>query len=185
MKMFYFSYFPYNSDIRRNSMGIIKRRAKHIKTYTEDPIYNNASYRFDWKILGKNIARRRLELGYTQQDLSDITGIPAVMISQFENNLNGKHPNNSQIVILMHALNMDANAIYSGNADSGTLSTTDKNLAELMENIRAEIYKSEIYKSAQINDRRNIPKPLGLKQSEYTSPERGVAERSTDNYWKN
>ena len=167
-------------------MGIIKRRAKHIKNYTEDPIYNNTSFRFNWKILGKNIARRRLELGYTQQDLSDITGIPAVMISQFENNLNGKHPNNSQIVILMHALRMDANAIYSGNADSATLSTTEKNLAELMENIRAEIFKSDIYKSAQVNDRRNIPKSLGIihnERTDYSEPNQDVAERKTDTYW--
>ncbi|SFG54500.1 helix-turn-helix domain-containing protein [Oribacterium sp. WCC10] len=162
-------------------MGIIKRRAKHKQTYTEDPIYNNLSYRFDWKIVGKNIARRRLELGYTQQDLSDITGIPSVMISQFENNLSGKHPNNSQLVILMHALKMDANAIYNGNIDTATMTKTDRNLLELIDNIRAEIYKSELYKGAQENDRRNTPKPLGLKHIGYNSPKRNIAE-DNNNY---
>ena len=157
-------------------MAIIKRRAKHIKTYTEDPVYNNSSFQFDWKKLGRNIARRRLEMGFTQQDLSDITGIPAVMISQFENNLNGKHPNNSQIVILMHALKMDANAIYSGNADVASLSQTDKNMLELLDNIRAEIVKSELYKSAEKNDERSKPKSLGKTSIEYNPPERDVAE---------
>ena len=95
-------------------MPTYRKRAKNKRIYPEDPIYNNKSYRIDWKIIGKNIARRRVELNYTQQNLSDITGIPSVTISQFERNNYGKHPNPHQLVILMHALKMDANALYDG-----------------------------------------------------------------------
>lgn len=62
-------------------------RAKHKKNivYTEDPIYNNRDYHFDWGLFGETLKRLRLEADLTQEDLSAITGIPSAMISQFEN----------------------------------------------------------------------------------------------------
>lgn len=162
-------------------MSTVRKRAKHGKTYTEDPIYNNSNYVFDWKIVGKNLSRRRLELGMTQQDLSDLTGIPTMMISQFENNTNGKHPSNKHLVILMHALNIDANTIYSGNIDSGSLNKTDQYLNELMHNIKAELYKSELYKDAVKYQDRFKPKSLGKIDPSYEHvPQREVAESDFD-----
>ncbi len=144
-------------------MPIVRKRAKHNKLYTLDPVYNNTDYTFDWKIVGRIIARRRVDLGMTQQDLSDRTGIPAMMISQFENNTNGKHPSNKHLVILMHALNIDANTIYSGNIDIASLSNTDKYVNELIRCIRADIYRSELYKDSIKYQDKFLPKSLGKK----------------------
>jgi len=165
-------------------MAIFRKRVKSERVYTEDPIYNNKSYHIDWKIVGKNIARRRRELKMTQQNLADITGIPSGKISQFENNTGGKHPNNSQIVIIMHALKMDANAVYDGVLELDPLTRTEKHLNELVKNISAEITKSELYQSALENDKRHIPKPLTVSTLKYDAPASKVAENNRDNYKK-
>ena len=46
-------------------------RAKHKKNtvYTEDPIYNNRDYHFDWGIFGQTLKRLRLEADLTQDDM--------------------------------------------------------------------------------------------------------------------
>jgi len=160
-------------------MPTVRKRAKHTKTFTEDPIYNNTNYKFDWTIVGKNLYRRRMELGMTQQDVSDCTGIPAKMISQYENNTNGKHPSHKHLVILMHALNVDPNTIYSGIVDSGTLSNTDKCLNELIRNIRASIIRSDLYKDSLKYQDKFEPKSLGKISADIT-PQREVAERDFD-----
>ncbi|MBP3802412.1 MAG: helix-turn-helix transcriptional regulator [Oribacterium sp.] len=163
-------------------MPTYRKRAKNKRIYPEDPIYNNKSYRIDWKIIGKNIARRRVELNYTQQNLSDITGIPSVTISQFERNNYGKHPNPHQLVILMHALKMDANALYDGILESEPLSKTEKALNELMKNINAEIAKSELYQSALENDRRHTLKPLTVNKYKNDGPNTKVADTNKTGY---
>ncbi len=167
-------------------MSTVRKRAKHGKSYSEDPVYNNSNYVFDWKIVGKNISRRRLELGMTQQDLSDLTGIPTMMISQFENNTNGKHPSNKHLVILMHALNIDANTIYSGNIDPELSTITDKYIIELMSSIKSELYNSNLYKDALEYRKKFKPKSLGKIDSDagYSS-QRDVAERDFDFNRKN
>ena len=44
-------------------------RAKHKKNivYTEDPIYNNRDYHFDWGLFGETLKRLRLEADLTQE----------------------------------------------------------------------------------------------------------------------
>ena len=167
-------------------MPFIKKRAKSEKVYPEDPIYNSKNYKFDWTVLCKNIERRRLELNLTQINLSEITGIPSGRISQFETYpKSNKHPNYNEIVILMHALKMDANAMYDGILDIDSLSKTEKNLNELIKNISAEIARSELYESALENDKRHISKPLSVSPLKYNAPDSNVAEKNTDGFNQN
>lgn len=164
-------------------MPFIKKRAKSEKVYPEDPIYNSKNYKFDWTVLCKNIERRRLELNLTQINLSEITGIPSGRISQFETYpKSNKHPNYNEIVILMHALKMDANAMYDGIMDIDSLTNTEKNLKELIKNISTEIVRSELYESALENDKKYIPKPLSVAPLKHNAPDSKVAENNTVSY---
>lgn len=127
-------------------------RAKHKKNivYTEDPIYNNRDYHFDWGIFGQTLKRLRLEADLTQEDLSAITGIPSAMISQFEtaytSRLNTpKHPNQDQLVCLLRALKVDANTLFAANLAMPVMSERDRAVEVLVEGFRTMLKRSELY----------------------------------------
>ena len=162
-------------------MPFIKKRAKSERVYPEDPVYNSKNYKIDWSIICRNIERRRIELNLTQQNLSEITGIPSLRLSQFENHSkSGKHPNFHEIVILMNALKMDANAMFDGILSLKPLSRTEKNLNELLKNISAEIARSELYESASENDKRHMPKPLKVTPFKFDDSSHKVADNKGD-----
>ena len=128
-------------------------RAKHKKNtvYTEDPIYNNRDYHFDWGIFGQTLKRLRLEADLTQDDLSAITGIPSAMISQFETAYKSrfqntpKHPNQDQLVCLLRALNVDANTLFAANLAMPVMSERDRAVEVLVEGFRTLLKRSELY----------------------------------------
>lgn len=128
-------------------------RVKHKKNtvYTEDPIYNNRDYHFDWSIFGQTLKRLRLEADLTQDDLSAITGIPSAMISQFETAYKSrfqntpKHPNQDQLVCLLRALNVDANTLFAANLAMPVMSERDRAVEVLVEGFRTLLKRSELY----------------------------------------
>lgn len=128
-------------------------RAKHKENtvYTEDPVYNNRDYRFDWQRFGKTMKRLRLEAQLTQDDLAAITGISSSMISQFENAYQSKqqagpkHPNLNQLVCILHALKVDANALFESNLSMPTMSERDQAVEELVDEFRLMLKQSEFY----------------------------------------
>ena len=109
-------------------------RAKHKKNtvYTEDPIYNNRDYHFDWGLFGQTLKRLRLEADLTQDDLSAITGIPSAMISQFETAYKSrfqntpKHPNQDHLAMPV-------------------MSERDRAVEVLVEGFRTLLKRSELY----------------------------------------
>lgn len=61
-------------------------------------------------MIGDKLKKRREELGLTQADLEKLTGIGNRMISNYEKNNN--KPNDETILVLMKALQCDANYLF-------------------------------------------------------------------------
>lgn len=61
-------------------------------------------------MIGDKIKERRLELGLTQLQLSDLTGIKKNTISNYENNVSS--PSEENIFKIMEALKCDANYLF-------------------------------------------------------------------------
>lgn len=76
-------------------------------------------------MIGDMIRERRLELGLTQLQLSELTNIKKNTISNYENNISA--PNEENIIKLMEALKCDANYLFEWNKnDSFTVSLSEK-----------------------------------------------------------
>ena len=161
-------------------------RAKHKENtvYTEDPIFNNRDYHFDWERFGKTMKRLRLEAQLTQDDLAAITGISSSMISQFENAYQSKqqstpkHPNQDQLVCILHALKVDANALFESNLTMPTMSERDQAVEELVNEFRLMLKQSDFYthydeSQASASKKRDPQEKLYFKAWQ----EKAVAER--------
>lgn len=61
-------------------------------------------------MIGNMIKARRSELGFTQAQLSEMTGIKSTTISNYENNISS--PSDDNIYKLMEALKCDANYLF-------------------------------------------------------------------------
>ena len=124
-------------------------RAKHKKNivYTEDPIYNNRDYHFDWGLFGETLKRLRLEADLTQEDLSAITGIPSAFENAYKSRFQNtpKHPNQDQLVCLLRALNVDANTLFAANLALPVMSERDRAVEVLVEGFRTMLKRSELY----------------------------------------
>ena len=165
-------------------------RAKHKKNivYTEDPIYNNRDYHFDWGLFGQTLKRLRLEADLTQDDLSAITGIPSAMISQFENAYKSrfqntpKHPNQDQLVCLLRALNVDANTLFAGNLAMPVMSERDRAVESLVDGFRSLIKQSELYAHYDETPGKDMTEKLA-HSGFYFEPwaETSVAEKDPEN----
>ena len=109
-------------------------RAKHKKNtvYTEDPIYNNRDYHFDWGIFGQTLKRLRLEADLTQDDLSAIKRNGCIKIV-------------NQLVCLLRALNVDANTLFAANLAMPVMSERDRAVEVLVEGFRTLLKRSELY----------------------------------------
>lgn len=62
------------------------------------------------KMIGDKIRERRLELGMTQLEIAELTGIKKNTISNYENNVSA--PNENNIFKLMEVLKCDANYLF-------------------------------------------------------------------------
>lgn len=161
-------------------------RAKHKENtvYTEDPIYNNRDYHFDWQRFGKTMKRLRLEAHLTQDDLAAITGISSSMISQFENAYQSKHqsgpkhPNQDQLVCILHALKVDANALFESNLSMPTMSERDQAVEELVDEFRLMLKQSEFYLHYDEAARQDVKKKASQGTLYFKSwREKDIAER--------
>lgn len=166
-------------------MSSFTSRAKHKENtvYTEDPVYNNRDYRFDWKLFGKTLKRLRVDAHLTQEDLACITGISSSMISQFENAYQSKyqsspkHPNQEQLICILHALKVDANALFAAHLTAPAMSERDRAVEELVDQFRTVLKQSDFY---QHYDEKTIhtASDLYTKKSDYMPwTERVVAEK--------
>lgn len=160
-------------------------RAKHKENtvYTEDPFYNNRDYHFDWKLFGRTLKRLRVDAHLTQEDLACITGISSSMISQFENAYQSKyqsspkHPNQEQLICILHALRVDANALFAAHLSTPAMSERDRAVEELVDQFRTVIKQSDFYLHY---DEHHIHAPANPypKKSDYMHwAERIVAEK--------
>lgn len=61
-------------------------------------------------MIGDKIKERRLELGLTQSQLSNMTGIKSTTISNYENNISS--PSEKNLFLLFSALKCDANYLF-------------------------------------------------------------------------
>lgn len=76
-------------------------------------------------MIGDMIKERRLELGLTQLQLSDLTNIKKNTISNYENNISA--PNEENIIKLMDALKCDANYLFEWEeAENFKISSSEK-----------------------------------------------------------
>lgn len=165
-------------------------RAKHKKNtiYTEDPIYNNRDYHFDWGLFGQTLKRLRIEANLTQDDLAAITGIPSAMISQFETAYKSKfqntpkHPNQDQLVCLLRALNVDANTLFASNLAMPIMSERDRAVESLVDGFRSLIKQSELYAHYDETPGKDMTEKLANSRL-YFEPwsEKSVAEKKPEN----
>ena len=164
-------------------------RAKHKENtvYPEDPIYNNRDYHFDWQRFGKTMKRLRLEAHLTQDDLAAITGISSSMISQFENAYQSKqqrtpkHPNQDQLICILHALKVDANALFESNLSMPSMSERDQVVEELVNEFRLMLKQSEFYMHYDETTRQDEKKEERQGTLYFKSwKEKAVAERKPE-----
>ncbi len=161
-------------------------RAKHKNNtvYTEDPIYNNRDYHFDWGMFGKTMKQLRIAAHLTQDDLAAITGISSSMISQFETayqskSQNGpKHPNQDQLVCILHALNVDPNTLFASTISIPSMSERDRAVEELVEDFRSMLKRSDFYTHYQEQHEEDETTPDDPKKLYFEEwHEKNVAER--------
>lgn len=74
-------------------------------------------------MIGDRLKQRRVQLGITQNQVSEITGIKSTTISNYENNIST--PSEENIYKLMEALKCDANYLFEWEAQN-TLTLTLK-----------------------------------------------------------
>ncbi len=166
-------------------MSTFMPRVKHKENtvYTEDPVYNNRDYHFDWKLFGRTLKRLRVDAHLTQEDLAAITGISSSLISQFENAYRGKyqatpkHPNQEQLICLLHALHADANALFSPHLSTPVMSARDRAVEDLVNQFRTILKQSDMYLHYDEKRIHELPNPHAEK-SYYTKwYETAIAEQ--------
>ena len=67
-------------------------------------------------MIGNNIKKRRIQIGLTQQQLADMTGIKKNTISNYENDVSS--PSEENILKIMAALKCDANYLFNKEEDT-------------------------------------------------------------------